>query len=141
MLSIEPRSVLKRDEELAAVCVLASVCHAQQAFADVLQLEVLVFKLWAINRFAARAVAIRKVAALRHESGNDTVKLAVLVVQRLHAGTNSLLAGAERAKVLSRLWGHLIKELEREASRRIAIDCNVEKDLARFRGHDFRVGI
>ena len=55
VLAIEPGRLDGGDEELAAVGVLASVGHGEPARAIVVQLEVLVGELLAVDRPAARA--------------------------------------------------------------------------------------
>ena len=49
VLAVEPGGLLGGDEELGSVGVLASVGHGQPASAEVLQLEVLVGKLLAVD--------------------------------------------------------------------------------------------
>jgi hypothetical protein len=53
VLSVEPGGLLGGDEELRAVRVLAGVGHRQPAGAEVLQLEVLVGELLAVDGAAA----------------------------------------------------------------------------------------
>ncbi len=55
VLAVQPGRLLGRDEELAAVGVLAGVGHAQPADAVVLQLEVLVVETVAVDGLAASA--------------------------------------------------------------------------------------
>ena len=55
MFAIKPRGLLGGDEELASVGVLAGVGHGQPAHAVVLQLEVLVGELLAVDGAAAGA--------------------------------------------------------------------------------------
>ena len=66
--------------------------------------EALVFKLAAVDRFAAAAGARLEVAALGHEAWDDSVEDGALVVQRQAAVSNALFARAEGAKVLGGLW-------------------------------------
>ena len=64
--------------------------------------QVLVLELVAVDGFAASAVVVGEVAALAHEVRNDAVEAGALE-------TEALLAGAERAEVLTRL-GHTARE-------------------------------
>ena len=59
----------------------------------VLQLEVLVLKLLAVDRLAPRAVPLCEVAPLAHEPRDDAVELAPLVAE-------PLLPRAQRAEIL-----------------------------------------
>ena len=61
VLAIQPGCVTKRDEKLTAIGVLASVSHGQHAW-RVLQLEVFIRELSAVDAFAACAVALVKIA-------------------------------------------------------------------------------
>ena len=81
----------------------AGVGHGQLAGLGVLELEVLVRELGAVDALAARAVAGREVAALQHELRDDAVEGAALEVQRLAGLADALLARAQRAEVLGRL--------------------------------------
>ena len=112
MPPVEPRGLLHGDEELRAVRVRARVRHRKPAFGEqiantittctrtrmqvesacegrtgavVLELEVLVGELGAVDALAAGAVATREVAALNHEFADHTVELAALVAQFLAA--------------------------------------------------------
>ena len=66
MSSVEPRGLDGRKEELGAVGVLASVGHREPASAVVLELEVLVSELFAVDRFAACSVSSSEVATLKN---------------------------------------------------------------------------
>lgn len=52
MFAIQPRRCDSSDEELRTIGVLASVCHAEPARADMLQLEVLIWETVAIDALA-----------------------------------------------------------------------------------------
>ena len=56
MLSIQPGAGCCTQEELAAICVLASIGHAEDACACVLELEVFVLEISAINGLSASAI-------------------------------------------------------------------------------------
>ena len=68
--AIEPRCDDGGDEELRAVGVLASVSHGQETGLGVLQLEVLVRKLLAVNGLSTRTIVAGEVATLAHELGD-----------------------------------------------------------------------
>lgn len=70
----EEKGTNRRQEELAAVRVGASVSHGQDSGSRVLQIEVLVSELLPVNRLAARSVVSRKVPALNHEVGDDPME-------------------------------------------------------------------
>lgn len=93
VLAVQPRRLHGGQEELAAVGVWSSVGHGQDAWAGVLELEVLVLELVAVDRLATSAVVVGEVASLAHEVRDDTVESAALVAE-------ALLARAQRAEVL-----------------------------------------
>ena len=66
VFAVEPARLDRRNEELRAVRVGTSVGHRQQAGHSVLQLEVFVGKLGAIDAHTASAVVVREVATLAH---------------------------------------------------------------------------
>lgn len=103
---VQPGRLHGGDEELRAVRVRAGVRHRQDARAGVLQDEVLVLELVAVDRFAAGAVVVLEVAPLAHEVRDHAVKDRTLVAE-------ALLAGAERAEVLGRLRHDVGAELQR----------------------------
>ena len=69
-----------------------------------LQLEVLVFKLVAIDRLSTSSVVVSEVTSLAHELGDDTVERRSLVAE-------SLLAGAKGTEVLGCAWNDISTEL------------------------------
>lgn len=68
-----------------------------------LEIEVLVVKLLAVDGFSACAIALCEVSALYHKLLDDTVEDGALVMQRLARLANALLSGAKGAEVLSSL--------------------------------------
>lgn len=79
MTTIEPRGLLDGNKKLAAIGVLACVCHRQPSCTVVAQLEVLVGKLFSVNASTSSSIASSKVATLKHKVGNDTVEDRTLV--------------------------------------------------------------
>ena len=70
-----------------------------------LQLEVLVLELVAVDGLAPGSVVVGEVAALAHEVGDDAVEGGTAVAE-------TLLAGAEGAEVLGGAGNHVATELE-----------------------------
>lgn len=77
-------------------------------------LEVLVFKLLAVDALSTCAIALREVTTLDHEALDNAVKARAFVVERLASLADTLLAGAQRAKVLGRLRNDIVVLLKRE---------------------------
>ena len=65
--TIEPRGNDRGDEELRAVGVLSCVGHGEDTGLGVLELEVLVLKLLAVDRLSTGTVAAGEVTTLEHE--------------------------------------------------------------------------
>merc|ERR550532_658758 len=91
VLAVQPLRLHRAQEELRSVRVRAGVGHRQDAGSSVLELEVLVSELLAVDRLAACAVASREVTALAHEVGDHPVERASLV-------SESLLSSAQCAE-------------------------------------------
>ena len=81
--TVEMGGVDEAEEELAAVSAWASVSHGKDTTAGVLELEVLVSEVRAIDGLATSAVSGGEVTTLSHESLDDTVERAALEVERL----------------------------------------------------------
>ena len=102
VLAVEPGR-LEGDEELRAVGVRAGVGHAEDARPGVLELEVLVVELAAVDRLAAGAVGRVKSPPWHMKLGMMRWKVRALVAE-------ALLAGAQGAEVLGRLRHHVRAE-------------------------------
>jgi len=122
VLSIQPRSYHRADEELRTVRVWASIGHRENSRLGVLEGKVFISELLSVDRFSTGSVATSKVAALNHELGNDTVKLTALEAK-------ALLSGAESSKIFSRLGNDVGEERELDAPFGLAADGNVEEHL------------
>ena len=77
------------------ICVLISRL-TQKVLLGVLQLEVLIGELVAVDALAASAVALGEVTALDHELLDNTVEVGALIAE-------ALLAGSKGTEVLSSL--------------------------------------
>jgi len=74
VLAVQPRAWHRGDEELRAVGVWTSVSHREKVWLGVLELEVLVGELLAVDALAAGAVLAREVTTLAHELRDDAVE-------------------------------------------------------------------
>ena len=93
------------------------------------ELKVLIGKLVSVNALSASAVALGKVTTLDHELLDHSVKLGALVVEWLSCISKTLLASAEGAEVLGRLWDDVVVKLKDNATNRLVVDGNVEECL------------
>lgn len=125
MATVKPRGDDSSNEELRAVGVLASICHGQDAWLSVLQLEVLVGELLAIDRLATGTVAFREVTALEHEVGDDAMEFGSFVAK-------AMLSRGELTEILGSFWDNVVEEFEDDAPGGLAVDRDVEEDV----GHD-----
>ena len=114
MSAVQPGGLHGADEELGAVGVLAGVGHGKGSWAGVLEVEVLVLELHAVDGLSAGAVVVGEVSSLAHELRDDAVEARALVVQRLAALAHALLSGAQGTEVLRGLWDLVRKELHTE---------------------------
>ena len=86
-----------------------------------LQVEVLVGKLVAIDGLATGAIVVGEVSALEHEVRDHAVKRRALV-------TEPFFARAQSAEVLRSLGNDVSKEFERDATSILAVDVDVEEN-------------
>lgn len=104
---VQPRRLDRAHKELRAVGVGTGVRHGQDSGAGVLQREVLILELVAVDGLASSAVVVGEVSALAHEVRDDAVEDRSLVAE-------SLLAGAQGAEVLGRLRDDVAAQLKME---------------------------
>jgi hypothetical protein len=71
---LQPRGLDGGNEELRTVGVGSSVGHGQQSRLGVLELEVLIGKLVAVDGLSTGTVSVGEVTTLQHEVGDDSVE-------------------------------------------------------------------
>jgi len=119
MLAIQPRSLGSANKELRTVGVGSSIGHAEDARASVLEREVLVLELVAIDGLAASSVVVGKVSALAHEVGDDTMESGASVAK-------AFLSGAQGAEILSSLGHHIGPQLHDNSAHGLTTGSDVE---------------
>jgi len=124
VLVVQPRGFHRANKELGAVSVGAGIGHRQNSWSGVLEGEVLVGKLLAVDGLAAGAVVVGEVTALAHEVGDHAVEAAALE-------TEPLLARAQGAKVLRRLRNNVGTQLHDDAAGGLTVDGHIEEDLGK----------
>jgi len=129
VLAIKPLGLDSAQEELGSVGVGTSVGHGEDTRSSVLEGEVLVGELVAVDGLTTSSVAGREVTTLAHEGGNDTVEGGALEVQGLSGLSGTLLASAEGAEVLGGLGDHVGAELHDDAAGVGAANGHVEENL------------
>jgi len=134
VLAVQPRSLDRGDEELGTIGVGAGIRHGQNVRAGVLELEVFVGELGAVDRLSSATVSISEVSSLKHEVGDDAVESGSLVVQRLALLADTLLAGAQGAEVFNGLGHDVSVEAHDDAAELLAISFDVKEDLVRHGG-------
>lgn len=126
MFAVQPGGLHSADKELRTVGVWSSIGHGHNTGASVLQGKVLILELVAVDRLAASAIVVGKVSALKlkrwkkivlangaiflitqsyHEIWNHAMKGGALI-------TESLLASAKSADVLSGLGNNIVTKLK-----------------------------
>merc|ERR1711879_467995 len=119
VLAIEPWAWDGGDEELGSVGVLASVGHGEEVWLGVLELEVLIGKLLAVDGLSTSTVVVSEVTSLEHELRDNTVEGRVGVAV-------AVLASAELSEVPGSLGDNAVLELEDNAAGLLAADADVE---------------
>jgi hypothetical protein len=94
-----------------------------------LQLEVLVLELAAIDRLAASAVAVGEIASLEHEVRDDAMELGATVGELLARLADTLLSSAKRTEVLHSLGNARAEQTHHDAARRLAVNGDIKVDL------------
>ena len=122
MLAVQPWSGGDGDEELGAVGVGSSIGHGECSRSTVLDLEVLVFKLGAVDGLTSGAVSVGEVTALEHELRYNSVEDGALEPE-------APLAGAEGSEVFGSLGHDGIVELHNDSSDGLASNFHVEVDM------------
>jgi len=89
--------------------VWSGVGHGGKSWLGVLSGEVLIGELLTVDGLATSAVATGEVTSLEHELRDNAVEGRASV-------SETLLAGAESAEVLSSLWDNVIVEVEVDAA-------------------------
>ena len=74
VLAVKPVGLHGAQEELGAVGVGASVGHGQDTGASVLEREVLIFELGAVDGLTTEPGSVGDVTTLQHEIGDDSVE-------------------------------------------------------------------
>eukprot|EP00614_Pseudopedinella_elastica_P019793 CAMPEP_0172646482 /NCGR_PEP_ID=MMETSP1068-20121228/240263_1 /TAXON_ID=35684 /ORGANISM="Pseudopedinella elastica, Strain CCMP716" /LENGTH=259 /DNA_ID=CAMNT_0013460745 /DNA_START=72 /DNA_END=851 /DNA_ORIENTATION=- len=129
VLAVQPRRLHRADEKLGAVRVLSSVRHRQNARARVLELEIFVLELVAVNGLATAAVAVGKIAALKHKLRNNAVECGALVGQSLAALAYALLPGAKSPEVFNGFGNHVAEKTHHDSARGLSTDGNIEENF------------
>jgi len=86
----------------------SSIGHAQQKRLLVLEFEVLIVKLFAVDALSTSAIACSEITTLNHKRLDDSVEGGTLVVERDAGLALALFSSAESPKVLGSLWDDVI---------------------------------
>jgi len=120
VLAVQPCRLDGAQEELRTIGVRTGVGHAQNASSGMLQLEVFVSELRAVDRLSACPVMIGKVTALAHEIRDDSVKCRTLV-------TETLFTRAQSTEVFGRLWHHVRSQFNHDSTGWLVANRNVHE--------------
>ena len=119
MLPVQPGRLGCTDEELRVVGVWTAVGHGEDPRPGVLQTEVLVSELGAVDGLAAGAVVVGEVPRLAHEVGDDAVEGGALVAE-------AFLSRAESSEVLTGLGSHVGPEFHHQPAQRTRVRRHLE---------------
>jgi len=122
MFAVKPLCLSCAQEELGSICVRAGIGHGQNAFSGVLQLEVLVLKLVAIDALATSPVVVGEVSTLAHEAWDDTVEGGA-------SKAKALLSGAQCTEVFCCLGHNICSQLHHNPANVGAVGGHVEVNL------------
>ena len=77
-----------------------------------LQLEVFIVELGAVDRLSASSIASREITTLDHKLLDDSVESGAFIGERFSGFAFTLLAGAESSEVLGGLGNDVVVQLE-----------------------------
>jgi len=120
VLPIQPLRLGGAEEELAAVGVGTSVGHGKDPGSGVLQLEVLIGELVAVDGLATSSIVVGEVASLTHEVWNDPVEGRSLK-------SESLLSRAESTEVLGGFRDDFRPQLHGDPTQGGSVGGDIEK--------------
>lgn len=120
VLAIEPRCLGRGQKKLRPVGVAARVGHRQGAGCRVLEGEVLVVELGAVDGLASGTVVVGEVSALAHEVRDDAVEGGVLEAE-------TFLARAERPEVFGCPGDHVGAQFHGNATQGLSVGFDVEE--------------
>ena len=129
VVAIEPWSWLERDEELGAVRVWAGVCHREDIRLRVVQVEVLIVKLKAVDALSAFAVTCGEISTLSHEVWDDPVEGAALVPELVAIDGGDTVVLSKLDKVFDSPGDDVTEKPEDNAIHWHTIDGDIKVDL------------
>jgi hypothetical protein len=122
VLAVEPLRLAQRDEELGAVRVRPAIGHGHDAGARVLEVEVLVVELRAVDGLGASAIVVCEVPAVDDELLHHAMEEAALVPV-------TLFTSAQRSEVLSGHGRDVRSQLYHDPAERGAVRRQVKVNL------------
>lgn len=143
VLSVQPRGLYGSDKELGTVRVGSSVGHGQQSGLGVLELEVFIGKLVAVDGLSTGTVSVGEITTLQHKVGDDSVEGGTGVAETLFTGAqgSEVGGGLRRANELTKrpqrgahrsthLGDNVVVQLEGDSTSGGAVDGNVKVTVA-----------
>ena len=128
VLAIEPVAGDEGHEELGAVGVGTGIGHGQVTSLGVLDGEVLIVELVAVDGLATSAVASGEITTLGHELSDYSVEGGSFVVERLTRLAGTLLTSAEASEVLSSFGSLVSVELHGDSAGGLTTDGNIKEN-------------
>ena len=74
MFPVQSRRLHQAQKELRSIGMWSRIRHRQNARSRVLQFEVLVCKVFCVNRFIPSAIVMREISSLTHKARNHSVE-------------------------------------------------------------------
>jgi len=127
VLAVEPLRFSGANKKLGAVGIWTGVGHRKNSRSGVLQLEVLILELVAVDRLATSSVVVGEVTTLAHEVRDDAVEAGALEAE-------SFLASAQSTEVLGSLWHYFGSQLHDNPANFRTVTGHVEEN-SRARSH------
>jgi len=110
------------DEELRSIGILSCIGHTEKTNLGVLELEVLIWELLAIDGLSTSAIALCEITALDHESRDNTMEVGSFI-------SIALLSSCQCAEVLNCLGNRLSVQTHHNSTHGVVAMLDVEVNL------------
>ena len=127
MSSIKVGSSYETKEELGSIGIGASICHGKDSsFSMHSFVQSLICEFVTIDTLSSSTISNREVTSLCHESRNDSMECASLVMKIFTTFSSSFFSSAEGSEIFSSYWVLCSIKSDCNSASCLTSDCNVK---------------